>query len=183
MKTQKALGIPSTAVFMLTVFLILSQVSLGQGIPDRETQEEKRSELLSRRALPKWLEVLPNSVPQWMKVEASKYRGSPQQIICAVKNMSKALNDMQAARARNCDDYFRCRGSHDASQCGAYAASFVTRIRLAFEKPSWSSVSYSLLPMKNSPSAHFPAKDRFESQRAAGTQSNATNEHEGSFMS
>lgn len=129
MKAQKMLGIPCTAVFMLTLFLTLSQVSLGQGIPDSETQEEKRSEMFSRRALPKWLEVLPNSVPRWMKVEASKYRGSPQQIICAVKNMSKALNDMQAARARNCDDYFRCRGSHDAAQCGAYAASFVTRIR------------------------------------------------------
>lgn len=114
---------------MLTVFLTLSQVAVGLRIPDHEIQDEKRSELLSRRALPKWLEELPDSVPQWMKVVASKYRGSPQQIVCAVKNMSKALNDMQAARARNCDDYFHCRGSYDAARCGAYAASFVTRIR------------------------------------------------------
>lgn len=131
MRTQKAFGIPCTAIFMLTVFVSLSrpQGALGQKSLDRETQEEKKSELLPRQSLPKWLAELPDSVPHWMKVAASKYRGSPQQITCAAKSMSKALSDMQAARARNCDDYFRCRGSRDATRCGAYAASFVTQIR------------------------------------------------------
>lgn len=131
MRTQKPFGVPCTAIVMLTVFVSLScpQSALGQKYPDREIQEEERSELLSRQSLPKWLAELPDSVPHWMKVAASKYRGSPQQIICAMKSMSKALSDMQAARARNCDDYFRCRGSRDATRCGAYAASFVTKIR------------------------------------------------------
>ena len=128
MKAQKTFGLSNcTAIFIVAA--LLSQVAFGQEISDREIQEEKRSELLSRQALPKWLATLPDSVPKWMKVVASKYRGSPNQIICAMKNMIKALNDMKAARARNCDDYFRCRGSHDAAKCGAYAASFVTRIR------------------------------------------------------
>ena len=126
---QKNFCMPYTAVFILTVCLLPSQIALGRKFFNREIGEEKRSPKLSRRALPKWIVELPDTVPQWMKTAASNYRGSPQQIVCAVKNLAKALNDMQAARARNCDDYFRCRGSKDAAQCGAYAASFATQIR------------------------------------------------------
>lgn len=129
MKAQKKFCLPYTAVFVLTGCFLLSQIVLGREIFDREIEDEKRGAWLSRRALPKWLEELPDSVPQWMKTAASNYRGSPQQIVCAVKNLAKTLNDMQAARARNCDDYFRCRGSKDAAKCGAYAASFATQIR------------------------------------------------------
>ena len=118
-----------TTVFILTVCFLPSQIALGRKFSGRNIQEEERSPWLSRRALPKWIEELPDSVPQWMKTAASNYRGSPQQIVCAVKKLAKALNDMRAARARNCDDYFRCRGSKDAAQCGAYAASFATQIR------------------------------------------------------
>jgi len=129
MMEQNKFSMSYTVVFVFTVCFIPSKIALGREIFDREIEEEKRSPWLSRRALPKWIEELPDSVPQWMKTTASNYRGSPQQIVCAVKNLAKALNDMQAARARNCDDYFRCRGSKDAAQCGAYAASFVTQIR------------------------------------------------------
>ena len=127
---QKKIYTPYTVVLMLTVCFLPSQIALGRELFDREIgEEDKRGHWLSRRALPKWIEELPDSVPQWMKTAASNYRGSPQQIVCAVKTLAKALNDMQAAKARNCDDYFRCRGSKDAAQCGAYAASFATQIR------------------------------------------------------
>ena len=127
---QNKFSVPYAAIFILTVCFLPLKITLGREIFDREIEEEKSRNLwLSRRALPKWIEELPDSVPQWMKTAASNYRGSPQQIVCAVKNLAKALNDMQAARATNCDDYFRCRGSKEAAQCGAYAASFATQIR------------------------------------------------------
>lgn len=128
MKAQNKFYKPYAAAFKFTVVLLLSQIVLGREILDRAIEEEKRSELLSRRSLPKWLEELP-SVPQWMKVAASKYRGLPDQISCAVTKMAKALNDMRDARAVNCDDYFRCRGSHEAAQCGDYAAAFASHVR------------------------------------------------------
>ena len=83
----------------------------------------------SRQVLPKWIEDLPSSIPRWMKVTASKYRGSPHQVVCAVVKMAKALEDMKAARARNCDSYFRCRGSSEAARCGVYAAAFANHMR------------------------------------------------------
>lgn len=116
---------------ILGALLLLSQSVVGREIHDSAKIEElKRSgSRPQRQALPKWLEELPDSIPRWMKVSAAKYRGAPHQILCAVVKMAKALNDMKAAQAWNCDNYFRCRGSFDAAQCGVYSAAFANHIR------------------------------------------------------
>ena len=122
------------AIVALSMFFLPSQnVSVREVRDSTEIEEMKRSELIrSSRQLPKWLAELPDTIPAWMKKAASKYRGAPHQIRCAMVKMAKALNDMKAAKARNCDNYFRCRGSFDASQCGVYAAAFANNIRYNF---------------------------------------------------
>lgn len=118
-------------IFALAAFILLFQNVCGREILDKAKlgEMEKTEATFTRRALPKWLEELPDSIPFWMKKAASKYRGAPHQILCAVVKLTKALNDMKAAKARNCDNYFRCRGSFDAAQCGVYATAFASNIR------------------------------------------------------
>ena len=119
------------AIVALSMFFLPSQnVSVREVRDSTKIEEMKRSESIrSSRQLPKWLAELPETIPAWMKKVASKYRGAPHQIRCAMVKMAKALNDMKAAKARNCDNYFRCRGSFDAAQCGVYAAAFANNIR------------------------------------------------------
>ena len=114
------------ANLLLSLLLQLSQVPLfaNEILNSASIEMEKRS-----HPLPHWIEELPDSIPLWMKISASNYRGSPQQVTCAMVKMAKALEDMRAARARNCDSYFRCRGSLLAAKCGIYAASFARYIR------------------------------------------------------
>ena len=117
---------------MISAFLLLSKNVFGNEILDsvKITEKQKRSESIQcRNVLPKWIEDLPSSIPRWMKISASRYRGSPHQVVCAVVKMAKALEDMKAAQARNCDSYFRCRGSSEAAQCGVYAAAFANHMR------------------------------------------------------
>ena len=122
------------AIVTLTVFFLPSQNVFGREILDStKIEETKRSESIrSSQQLPKWLAELPDTIPAWMKKAAAKYRGAPHQILCALVKMAKALSDMKAAKARNCDNYFRCRGSFDAAQCGVYAAAFANNIRYNF---------------------------------------------------
>lgn len=114
------------ANLLLSLLLHLSQVPLfaNEILKRANIEMEKRS-----HRLPHWIEELPDSIPLWMKISASIYRGSPQQVTCAMVKMAKALEDMRAARARNCDSYFRCRGSLLAAKCGIYATSFARYIR------------------------------------------------------
>ena len=131
MKTQRCLSLLYRSIFALAAFVLLFQNVFGREILDNAKlgEMERVEATLTRRALPKWLQELPDSIPFWMKRAASKYRGAPHQILCAVVKLGKALNDMKAAKARNCDNYFRCRGSFDAAQCGVYAAAFASNIR------------------------------------------------------
>ena len=122
------------AIVALSMFFLPSQnVSMREILDSTKIEEMKRSESIrSSQQLPKWLAELPDTIPAWMKRAASKYRGAPHQILCAMVKMAKALNDMKAAKARNCDNYFRCRGSFDAAKCGVYAAAFANNIRYNF---------------------------------------------------
>jgi len=134
MKAQSYFCATFKAAFMFSAILLLLRNVSGREIPDSVKIEELKRGESSQQALPSWLENLPDSIPRWMKKAAAKYRGAPHQILCAVEKMSKALKDMKAAKAMNCDNYFRCRGSFDAAQCGVYAATFANHIRY---KPEW----------------------------------------------
>ena len=129
------------ANLLLSLLLHLSQVPLfaNEILNSAKIETEKRS-----HPLPHWIEELPDSIPVWMKISASNYRGSPQQVTCAMVKMAKALEDMRAARARNCDSYFRCRGSLLAAKCGIYATSFARYIREVFSSSSIQYFCFSL---------------------------------------
>lgn len=137
MKAQSVSCILYTFAVTITLFIFLSdQVALGEEILEdleREIEEQKRSDGISRRAVLSWIAKLPDSVPQWLKKSAAQYPGSPPEIVCAVTKLTKALKDMEDAQARNCDDYFRCRGRRDAAKCGDYAAAFANHVRLVLE--------------------------------------------------
>ena len=116
----------------LLVVLVLSSSILPAKYIRTEgtTKELKRSgEMWDRSSVTKWLANLPDWVPLWMKISASEYHGYPSQVVCAVKMMAKAFNDMRAASFNNCDSYFHCRGASDAARCGVYAATVAGHIR------------------------------------------------------
>ena len=87
----------------------------------REFEEREDGEIssLSKRRFPKWMNTIANQFPNYHH-----------QVTCALKEMQAAHRAMKRLKARNCDRYFRCRGSRDVvTKCGYYSIAVAVKVR------------------------------------------------------